>query len=698
MNERKLIVSFGSGAPLPGNKQLATITAVSEDTWDAFATLLTTNPPETEDKASRGWYCPAEFSVRHRHGTKLLTRHALTLDYDVIQPNDLKTIQQAFAPFAYAIYTTWSHTADKPRVRVVMPTSRPMSADEFCAISRKIADRADIELTARESHKPAQMMFQPTRKPGAKFFGRVNKAPWIDVDAVLAEYADWKDRASWPKHKVGDEQYSSEELPPLPNTKPGIVGDFCRAFDVPAAIEKFELPYERTANPNRYTYTDGSRPEGAILYDDGQKLHSHHDSDPANGQHNAYDLVRLHKFGAADDGFSGSIADAPSSKLMGEFARKLPEVQQGIADEEFEALPEVPAELSEGAATRFRVIPANEFAVGSPLAWIIKSVLPRAELVVLYGESGAGKSFLAFDLCAAVSRGVAWQEFKTTPGRVVYVCAEGAGGFRNRINAYALEHEVDLSTLPAVVADAPNLVEVDDVLDLTRAICEKGKADLVVIDTLAASTPGADENSGQDMGKVLSHCKAMHKATGALIVLIHHSGKDATKGARGWSGLKAAADAQIQVTREGDFRTVKIEKMKDGSDGKEWTFKLSPVLLGMDEDGDEITSCVIEFVEPPVQQQSTEGGLGVRQRTVLNLVRDMEAERGDCYVSDLLDEAVKLMPHDTSVKRDYRRQHARTAMQALLDKKFLFLRGADRISATNAVQATTVEFDEKAKA
>lgn len=702
LTERKLIVSFGSGQHLPGNEQLAIITAVSSDTWDAFAKLLTTTPPETEDKASRGWYCPAEFSVRRRHGTNLVARHALTFDYDVIAPADLKTIQDAFKGHAYAIYTTGSHTAAAPRIRVVMPLSRPASAAEFCAVSRRIADLAGIELTARESHKPAQMYFQPTRKPGAKFFGRVHEGPWVDVDTVLAEYDDWTDRTKWPKHKVGDDQYSSDELPPAPNTKTGLVGDFCRAFDVPAAIEKFDLPYEKTASSDRYTYTSGSRAEGAVLYDDGQKLHSHHDSDPANGQHNAYDLVRLHKFGELDAGHSGDLASLPSTKAMASFVRALPEIASVQAMSEFEVLPAqeagVPAtaeKVSEPKKKRFEVIPAAEFAVGSPLAWIIKSLLPKAELVVLYGESGAGKSFLALDLCASVSRGVPWQELKTVPGRVIYVCAEGTGGFRNRLQAYARKHDVSLTTLPAVVPDAPNLLDVDDVLDLCRSVAQLGRADLVVVDTLAATTPGGNENSGEDMGKVLAHCKSMHKATGALILLVHHSGKDATKGARGWSGLKAAADAEIEVTRNGDFRTVRVSKMKDGQDGQQWTFKLMPVLLGIDDDGDEISSCVIECVEPPAE--SATPGLGIRQKMVLDLARDIEAQKGDCYVSDLLDKAIEQMPLDAG-KRDYRRQHARKAMQVLLDRKHLHLQGPDRVSTSSAVQATTEEFDEKATA
>lgn len=700
MTERKLIVSFGSGKSLLGNEQLAIITAVSSDTWAEFAKLLTTCPPETEDKSSRGWYCPAEFSQRRRHGTNLLTRHALTLDYDVITTEDLKTIQKAFKSLAYAIYTTWSHTADKPRVRVVMPTDRPMSADEFCAVSRKIADLAGIELTARESHKPAQMMYQPTRKPGAKFFGRVNDGEWIAVDKVLAEYADWTDRHSWPKHSKGDDQYTADELPPLPSTKPGEVGDFCRTYDIPTAIEKFDLPYVKTANPNRYTYTNGSVAEGAVLYDDGQKLHSHHNTDPANGQHNAWDLVRLHKFGDKDSGFSGDIGTAPSTKAMREFIRTLPDYQQTKANSEFDPIIASATDeevVSEPKQSRFKVIPAEEFAGGTPLAWIIKSLLPRAELVVLYGESGAGKSFLAFDLGAAVSRGVPWNELKTKKGRVIYIAAEGAGGFRNRLHAYAQKHDVSLTTLPSVIADAPNLLEVEHVLDLARAVTEKGKADVVVVDTLAATTAGGNENSGEDMGRVLSHCKSLHKATGALVVLIHHSGKDAAKGARGWSGLKAAADAEIEVTRNGDFRTIRVSKMKDGQDSQQWTFKLNTVLLGIDDDGDEVTSCTVEFVDPPVEVKSAEAGLGVRQKIVLNLARDMEAKNGACYVTELLDEAVKGMPHDTEGKRDYRRQNARKALDALLEKKHLYLHGEDRVSTTSAVSATNDEFDQKAK-
>ncbi len=242
MSARKLIISFG-----PNGTDLAKITAVSEATWEEFAKLLTDSPLETEDKASRGWYCAAEFSPRRRHGENFVARHALTFDYDTITPENAKAIQQAYHDFAYAAYTTWSHTPEKPRLRLVFPTSRPMAADEFCAVSRFIASYANIEWAARESHTVCQFMFQPTKKPGGVFKGKVNKGEWVDPDFVLAQYADWTDHTQWPHRKDHDEQYNKDDMPAAPTTKPGLIGAFNRAFSIPEAIEKFELPYRRVS-------------------------------------------------------------------------------------------------------------------------------------------------------------------------------------------------------------------------------------------------------------------------------------------------------------------------------------------------------------------------------------------------------------------------------------------------------------------
>lgn len=235
----QLTVSFGGEHP-------ARITQVKQLSWEEYAAIFLEQPPESTNKASQGWSIPAAFNPAYRDSTNLVVRYALTFDYDNIKRADVAAIQKAFADLEYLIYTTASHTAAAPRLRVLIPTDVPMGSDVFCAVSRKVASRAGIELASRESHVPAQMMYLPTRKPGGKYKASMNGGKRVSVDKVLAEYDDWTDRSSWPHHAKGDSTHQGIDAMP-PTDKPGIVGNFCRAFDVVAAIEKFELPYRRVA-------------------------------------------------------------------------------------------------------------------------------------------------------------------------------------------------------------------------------------------------------------------------------------------------------------------------------------------------------------------------------------------------------------------------------------------------------------------
>lgn len=337
---------------------------------------------------------------------------------------------------------------------------------------------------------------------------------------------------------------------------------------------------------------------------------------------------------------------------------------------------------------KFEVIPAAEFAAGTPPSWIVKGVLPLAEIAVIYGESASGKSFFALDLVAAVARGIEWRGCRVRQGAVVYVAAEGAGGFRKRLAAYAQSHGIDLAALPlGVVASAPNLLTDDDKA-LAQAIELAGGASIVVVDTLAQSTPGANENAGEDMGKVLARCKRLHAATGALVVLIHHSGKDATKGARGWSGIRAAVDAEIEITRLADARTARITRQKDGEDGAVFAFGLLPVRVGEDEDGEAIVSCVVEYqheAPPPAREPK-----GAWEKAVLQMVHEL-AGLGDepLTVGAIIDNVVRTMPHDPAGGRDRRRECARRAIESLSKSAFFYVL-EDKVTMPHATQAPHV--------
>lgn len=335
--------------------------------------------------------------------------------------------------------------------------------------------------------------------------------------------------------------------------------------------------------------------------------------------------------------------------------------------DEFEAIIDAQAASTDSTPMKFMVVPAHEFANATPQPWRIKGVLPDAELVVMYGASGSGKSFVALDMGAAIARGVDWRGRKVKQGRVAYIAAEGAGGFRKRLTAYAQVNGIDLAGLAfGVIRAAPNMMERTDAAAVANAVRAWGGADIIIVDTFAQVMPGANENSGDDVGKALAHCKRIHEATGATILLIHHAGKDATKGARGWSGLRAAADAEIEVVREAVGRALRLTKSKDGEDGLMWGFDLDIVQIGLDEDLEPITSCVVVEAELPVVGGVATRVLGKNERIVNEVIQEIAlSQNSGIEVKFVLDEAAKRMPPNEKGKRDTRRQKAKQALEKL---------------------------------
>lgn len=319
---------------------------------------------------------------------------------------------------------------------------------------------------------------------------------------------------------------------------------------------------------------------------------------------------------------------------------------------------------------RFQVTQAAAFAGGASPKWLIKHVLPEAELAVLFGESGAGKSFMALDMGCHIAQGLPWRGKKTRKGKIIYIAAEGAGGFRNRLKAYALHHGLDLAALDVYIIDAaPNFMLKEDALDVCKAVLALGLQDIamVIVDTFAQVMPGANENSGEDVGKALRHAKGIHKALKCTVMLVHHAGKDATKGARGWSGLRAAADAEIEVVRSGNARAMRLSKSKDGEDGIIFGFTLETVNLDIDEDGDMITSCVVmEAANAMPGPNKVRKDLGEVEQIVNDVIQEFAKDQtSGIEVGEVLKAAALKIPAPGDGKRDTRKQRAERALKNL---------------------------------
>lgn len=241
---------------------------------------------------------------------------------------------------------------------------------------------------------------------------------------------------------------------------------------------------------------------------------------------------------------------------------------------------------------RYKLLSGANLYNAEPMKWMIRGVLPAEGLAALYGASGSGNSFLALDMGCAIAYGAEWFGRRVTQAPVTYICLEGEAGLGKRVKAWSLHHEKNSPDSLQFITQPFDLLS-NDVAELAKAVIYGGGANgLVMLDTLNRASEGADENSSVDMGKLIAAAKRLQSLTGGLVLLVHHTGKDATKGLRGHSSLYAALDGAIEVIRTDCRREWSVAKSKDDETGEVHSFNLEVVNIGLDNEGDEITSCV----------------------------------------------------------------------------------------------------------
>lgn len=335
---------------------------------------------------------------------------------------------------------------------------------------------------------------------------------------------------------------------------------------------------------------------------------------------------------------------------------------------------------------RFPVIRADEFSKRPPPKWLIKGIIPERSAGMTYGGSGDGKTFVVFDQACAVALGVTWNGCKVKRGHVTYVCAEGAGSFTSRIKAYAIYHDIDLKDLGdylTIVPAAPNFLEREDVIELAKAIYKQNGGIhtlMIVIDTLAQTSTGADENSAKDMGLMMKNVRYLRDLTGSASHLVHHTGKDEARGARGSTSLKADLDFQAWVSREGNRRLWWNSKMKDAPDNFGWYFNLHPVATGDDEDGEAIISCVALWEPTRITERSRESKKRGLWEDIFLKTWETLGGMTMPYMK-IIAEALHTTPVDMDEKgRDRRRERLRRAMDALTASGEIIISGVDVVA------------------
>ena len=344
----------------------------SEIMWSDFAEKLKTPvrgtetleqylafPKSQQDELKDvGGFVGGTFAGDRRKASNVTGRDLITLDLDNIPAGRADDILRRVDGLGCAavVYSTRKHSGYAPRLRVIIPTDRTGTADEYEPAARKLASLIGIEFCDPTTFEASRLMYWPSCSSDSQYVAEIYDKPFCSLDGVLGMYGDWHDIGQWPQ-VPGSEAIERRRLARQenPTTKRGIIGAFCRTYTITQAMEKF-IPgmYEETAIPGRYTYTGGSTVGGAVVYDGDLFLYSHHATDPCSGQLvNAFDLVRLHMFGAKDnEAKEGTpVSKIPSFVMMSRLAQDDPSVSDLLSKERYEQAREAFKDPEQGASS-----------------------------------------------------------------------------------------------------------------------------------------------------------------------------------------------------------------------------------------------------------------------------------------------------------------------------------------------------------
>lgn len=292
----------------------------TNETQSEYFNLVKTRQDEIKDV---GGFVGGELENGKRTALTTKNRTVITLDADFAEQNLWDKVKNVFDN-AVCVYSTHKHKPDSPRLRLVIPLNRPVMPDEYQAISRKVAEKFGIDNFDDTTYQPHRLMYYPSTSIDAEFIFNVQDGEFLNADKILAEYDNWQDQSTWARSSRSTENIRHElKKVQDPLTKTGIIGAFCRAYPISVAISTFLSDVYEECGENRYTYLAGSSAGGAVTYED-KWLYSFHATDPCSLQLcNAFDLVRIHKFGKLDEGkLTSDVTKLPSYNAALDFCSK----------------------------------------------------------------------------------------------------------------------------------------------------------------------------------------------------------------------------------------------------------------------------------------------------------------------------------------------------------------------------------------
>lgn len=434
-------------------------------TSESFAEYKSLPKPKQDELKDVGGFVGGVLTGRRRKSDAAGERYLITLDADTIEPGGTKRVLSAVSALgcAYALYSTRKHEGAAPRLRIVFPLDVPCSADEYEPIARKMASFIGMQIVDPTTFQSIRLMYWPSCSADSEFVFVYEDKPFLSKDGILGLYQNWRNISEWPEvpgaAKIRDRSAKKQGDPVA---KPGVVGAFCRCYDIITAMESFIPGTYEPCGDGRFTYTEGSTAGGAVLYDDGKFIYSHHATDPCCDRLcNTFDMVRLHLFGDedADADPETPVHNLPSYRAMCEFAASKEPVAQMLLKERYEM------------ATQGFDTPADNGIASESFDWMAKlkthpktgmplSTVTNVQLIVEHDPQLRGKIYHDdFAERPMVCDRMPWESFAFNGRHRIWTDDDDAGlrGYmeshygitgKEKINdgfsVYALNHHVNL--------------------------------------------------------------------------------------------------------------------------------------------------------------------------------------------------------------------------------------------------------------
>ncbi|WP_159459411.1 AAA family ATPase [Caballeronia concitans] len=546
---------------------------------------------------------------RTRDALKYSSAVVLDFDDDTVELYAALERGAVLAPFDYVAHTTRSHTPDAPRLRIIVPSGRDMAREERLAVTPDIASFFGAKLDPG-SAQAERAMYVPVQNQGAEYKSWAHRGGgYFNPDYYLVSPSS-EVVTPTEAEACNDDNFSMLEM---------------KQPDLRWSLKRVQHELLSHLDPNAAEW-DRNRwlKLGMILHHQGcgnDEWLELWDSWSANDERVKDDGELMYQPGLCEKEWE-SFGRARNVATIGTLIQWAREARKARKDRQTIDPPSGAAQSP--ATVRFPLRSAADLANAPPMKWLVRGMLPLEGLAALFGPSGSGKSFLMLDVAAAVSGGDAeWFGRRVTQCPVTYCALEGDAGMGKRVKAWATHHEKPLPDDLRFMTAPFDLLDDAGVAELAHLIESAGGAGgMVVLDTLNRAAPGADENSSVDMGNIIAAAKRLQSLLGGLVLLVHHTGKDATKGLRGHSSLHAALDGAIEVNATDSRREWIVAKSKDDETGAAHPFKLLIVELGDDDCGDSITSCVIVPDESVQAVKRTKLPSGGNQKIALDTLAE----------------------------------------------------------------------------